>query len=116
MSDSLGAPSSRRPWITPRAAASSRPEHAAVGEQPLRDLPSQVTGHQRSRGLDEEVVHVVAPLVADLQGVAKARGGEERGAGALPLEQRVGGQGSPVDDGADLRRGNVHLAEERRDA
>ena len=93
-----------------------RPRDAAVGVEPLRDLPPQVARHEGRRGLDEEVVHVVAPLVADLQGVAEPHGREERGAGPLALDQRVGGQRRPVDDRAHLRDGHLRLPEERDDA
>ena len=51
-----------------------------------------------------DVVLLEALLVAHLEHVAKALGGEQRGARALALDQRVGGERRAVDEDADVAR------------
>jgi hypothetical protein len=53
--------------------------------------------------------------VANLERVPEALGGQERGARALALDERVGGQGRAVHDGADGAGGRSRFFEERRD-
>ena len=77
-------------------------EHAAVGGDALFDLESHVTGYERRRLVDEQVVHVVAAFAPDLDGVAEPRGGQKSRPGALALDERVGGQRRPVYEGADI--------------
>src|SRR2546428_9522260 len=57
--------------------------------------------HERRGWVDEEVVHVVPALAPDLEGIAEPFGRQERGLGALALDQRVGRERRPVDDGPD---------------
>jgi hypothetical protein len=49
-----------------------------------------------------DVVLAVAPLVGDLQDVAKSRRGDAGDGGAAPFDQRVGRQGGAVDEAGDL--------------
>ena len=64
-------------------------EHAAPRHDALLHLEAQVAGHEGRRLIDEEVVHVVAALAADLHRVAKTRGGEQPCPRALALDERV---------------------------
>ena len=80
---------------------------------PFRHRKAQLARHQRRRQLEVEVVVLVALLVAHLEHVAKALGGDERGARALALDQRVGGERGAVHQDADIpggeRRGGEHF-------
>ena len=100
----------------PRAVLVERLAHRAVGQQPFAHLAAQVSRHEGRRRIDEQVVHVVATLVANLERVPEALGGEERRARALALDERVGGERRAVHDRADGARGSPRLLEERRDA
>src|SRR2546426_9189192 len=46
----------------------------AVGQEPLADFASESPRHEGRRRIDEEVVHVVAAFVANLERVAEALG------------------------------------------
>ena len=87
----------------------------AVGQEPLADLTPQAPWHERRRRVDEEVVHVVATFVTDLERVAEPLGGQERRPRALALDERVGRERRAMDDRPDRARGNVRLLEERAD-
>jgi hypothetical protein len=69
-----------------------------IGESAPRHAEAEVARHEGMRHLELQVVEVVAMLAADLQGIAEALAGEERGQGSLALDQRVGDQGRAMDD------------------
>ena len=88
----------------------------AVGQEPLADLTPQAPWHERRRRVDEEVVHVVATFVTDLERVAEPLGGQERRPRALALDERVGREGRAVDDGPNGSGRYSRIVQERRDA
>ncbi len=88
------------------------PQDAAVGQDALVDLDPKLARHQRDRRIDEEVVHVVATLPPDLDGVPEPGGGEEPDAGALSLDQGIGRQGGSVDEGAHRGRSRPRLVQQ----
>ena len=67
-----------------------RRQHLAIGAHALGDREAQLPRHERRRQLELQIVVLVALLVAHLEHVAEARGGDERGARALALDQRIG--------------------------
>jgi hypothetical protein len=74
-----------------------------VGERPLGDVEAQVTGHERCRQVDVEVVDLVAALARDLDRVAMPGGREQRRRRPLALDDRVRHERRPVHDALDLR-------------
>ena len=92
-----------------------RLHHAAVGQEPLVHFSAEVARGQRGRGVDEEIVHVVAPLAADLEGVPEAPRREQPRSRALALDEGVGGERRPMDEAADGARRNPHFFEEAHD-
>ena len=87
-----------------RAARAPRRDRAgagrAVGQHALRTSSAELARHERRRRVDEEVVHVVAALAADLDRVPESGRREQAGPRALALDQRVGGQRGAVDERA----------------
>ena len=79
-----------------------RQQHVALVVQPLRDRQAQMARHQRLGQDDVEVVLVVTAFVAHRDDVAKALGRQQRGARALALDHRVGGERGAVDHDADV--------------
>ncbi len=79
-----------------------RRHHAALRIHPLLDAPTPAPRHQRRRQVDIDVILLEAVLVADLDGVAEAVGGNEGGARTLALDQRIGRQCRAVNDDADI--------------
>jgi len=77
---------------------------------------SQMARHERRGRVDEQVVHVVAALVPDLERVAKALGGEQSRPRALALDQRVRGQRGAVNDRADAAGIHARVVQQRLDA
>ena len=63
---------------------------------------AQVARNQRFGQHDVQVVLVVTALIAHRDHVAKALGGDQRGAGAFAFDHRVGGERGAVDDDADI--------------
>ena len=99
----LSTPSPRSTGTSARTAASSSGSSTLpVVVQPLRHRQAQVARHQRLRQHDVQVVLVVTAFVAHRDHVAKSFGGEQRGAGALALDHRVGRQRGAVDHDADV--------------
>ena len=84
------------------AGGVERGEHLAAGVHPLGGLEASVARDQGVGEADLEVVDVVAHLAAQLEDVAEAARGDERGGGALPLEQRVRDERGGVDRGLDV--------------
>ncbi len=89
-----------------------RRDDLAIAADPLRHLETQ---HARNERLVASIVQIerIGPVAArDLEHVAEALGGEERGLGALALDQRVDHQrGAVVDEacgmGVELRLGEA---------
>ena len=71
----------------------------AVRAHPLAHGEAQVARHERLRPALGEVVERRAVLARELDQVAEALRGDERGARAAALEQRVGGDRHPVREG-----------------
>ena len=71
---------------------------------PPRHREPQRAGDERKRSLHVHVVLLEALLVAHLEDVAHPLGGDERGPGALPLDEGIRGQGRAVDEDRDFRR------------
>ena len=90
-----------------------RQQHGALRIDALAHRHAQPPRHQRRRQVDIEVVLLETVLVADLDHVAKTFGGEQRGLGALPLDQRIGGKRSAVDDQAHVGRRNAGFGDDR---
>jgi len=88
----------------------------AVGQEPLADLATEASWHERRRRIDEEIVHVVAAFVADLERVAEALGGEERRPRPLALDEGIGRERGAVDDRPNGARRDPRLVEKHRDA
>ena len=78
-------------------------QDVALVVQPLRHRQAQVPWDQRLGQHDVKVVLVVAALVAHRQHVAETLGGDQRGAGALALDQRVGRQRRAMHQDGDIR-------------
>ena len=74
----------------------------ALGAHALAHREAQVARDQRGRAGRREVVQRGPGLPADLQQVAEAVGGHERGTSAAPLEQGVRGHGHAVGEGLDV--------------
>ena len=88
-----------------RAATIERLLDAAVGQRALAHLEDVAPAHQR-HGLGQvHVVGVVALLAADDEDVAEARGGDQRGACALALQDGVGRNRGGVQDARRPRAG-----------
>ena len=77
----------------------------------LRHGEPEGARHQRLRLLDGEVILVVAALGRDIERVAKAVGGDQRGARAAPLDDRVGGERRAVDERVDVGEMQARVAE-----
>jgi len=73
---------------------------------PLVDLVDVLPVDDRVRFLQEEVVDVVSLLPPDDRDVSESIGDDERGLGALPLEDRVRGDGRRVNELRDLGPGD----------
>ena len=73
-------------------------QHPTVHVDPLGHRQPALARHQRGRLLEHDVVLVVAALVADVEHVAEALGGHERGERALALDDRVGRERGAVDE------------------
>ena len=81
-----------------------RLQHPAVDVDPLRHHEPALARHERERLLDHDVVLVVAALVADVEHVAEALGGHQRGECALALDDRVGRERGAVNQQPDHPR------------
>ena len=73
-------------------------ERRAVGQGALRHVEAQIARHERARVLQHQVVEIVALLAPDLDRVAEALGGQQRGPRAFALDDRVGDQRGAVDE------------------
>ena len=70
----------------------------AVAGGTLFDAEAEVGGNKRFDAIEKKVVEFGACLAADLDGVFETGGGDQHGAGALALEERVGADGGAVQD------------------
>ena len=103
--DRLGARARRRRATTARAPSpSSALEHAVAA--PMRSgAATRRSGGTSGAGCARaQAVEVLARLAAELDDVGEALGGDERGARAAALEQRVGRDGHPVRERRRRRR------------
>ena len=89
-----------------------RAQHRAVGGDTLAHRVAQRARHQHRGGLDVDVVGVAALLVAHLEHVAEALGGQQRGARALALDQRVGRERGAVDEQPHLAGAHAGLGQQ----
>ncbi len=89
-----------------------RQQHGAVGRHPLGYAEAQIARHQRIGPLHVDVVLLEAVLPGHLERVAEALGGEQRGAGALALDQRVGGERGAVHHQTDIGRPALGLGQD----
>ncbi len=64
----------------------------------FENAEAQGGGDNGRARLGSEIVEFGAVLARDLEDIFESRGGDQGGAGAFALEQRVGGDGGPVDD------------------
>ena len=86
-----------------------RKEDLAEVVEAFGDGEAEVAGDEGLGEGDAEIVLVVAALVAEGENVAEALGGDEGGAGALALDDGVGGEGGAVDEDFDVGGGEVGL-------
>ena len=92
-----------------------RDHGAAARVDPLRHDKAQPARHQGRRQVDIDVVLLEAVLVADLDRVAEAFGRDQRGPGALALDDRVGRERRAVDDDRQVARREPRLPQHRAD-
>jgi hypothetical protein len=85
---------------------------ASVGH-PLCDLESQSPGDERLRLRVGEVVQIGTVGATDLQHIAEAPGGDERGGHPPALGDRVDDDGRPVDEALDRIRGHPRAPQSR---
>ena len=95
------------------AVVVERHQHRALGIDAFAHRQPQPARHQRRRQVDIEIVLLEAVFVADLDHVAKAFGGQQRGLGALALDQRIGGERGAVDDQAHIGRRDAGRGDHR---
>ena len=81
-----------------------RHQRFAGGVHALRHHQATNARHQGLRPVDIDVVLLKAVLEGHLQHVAVAFGGNQRGFGAAPLDERVGSQRGAVQHNPHLRR------------
>ena len=77
---------------------------AAIGEGALWDIKAQMTGRQRLGLFEHQVVEFIAIFAADLDRIAKALGGQQRGLRPFALDHRIGHQRRAVDQVLHLSR------------
>ena len=74
--------------------------------QALRHSVASVPRNHGLRFLAEDVVEPGPDLAGDLQDVPETLGGDQGGPGALPLDERIGRHGGPMDVVGDVRGGH----------
>ena len=85
-----------------------RDDRAVVGD-PFRDLQAMASRDQRRRRVPEDVVELLAVRAADLEDVAEALGGDKPGRSAALGDDRVRGDGRPVEEAPDVTRRDAEL-------
>ena len=116
-SHGLGARGERSVERAVHARHVERHQHRAVGVEPLRHLETALAvddGFRPHEGRHEERGDI-ALGAADLDQVAKARGGEDGDGSAAPLEHRVGAHGGPVDHAPNVAALDTERAEAGED-
>ena len=93
-----------------------RGDHRPIRPASLADLEDIGAAHQRAGLFQVQVVGVVALATAHQQHVAKAACGDQRGAAALALQDRIGGDGGGMQHAADLAPVPAGLRQMRRQA
>ena len=78
--------------------------NTAIGGQAFARLSPPGAIYKGPRHGQEDVVEFVFPFAADLQHIAEACGGDQRGARALALDQRIGEERGRMHHTADLGR------------
>ena len=100
-------------WMSRRFSSSATCAHGAFVEREPHDAldvhalghrEAERARHERRRLFEEHVVLVVAALVGDLDDVAETFGRDQRGAGALALDDGVGRERGAVQEHADVAR------------
>jgi hypothetical protein len=91
-----------------------RDQHAPARIDALAHRKAQAAWDERRRQIDADVVLLEAVLVADLDGVTKPQRRDQRGSGALALDERVGGERRAVNDDRKRRRREGRLGEHGR--
>ena len=89
--------------------------HAAVCEHPLLDVDAEATRAPAAAATKAEVAQVIPTLPADLERIAEARRRQERGRGALALDQGVGDQRRPVGEVVDRLEAEARASDESLD-
>ena len=98
------------------AGGVQRPQHLAAEVQPLAHLQPVLSLHQRRGLFVVEVVQPGSAVAPELQHVAETLGGDERGMGALLLDDSVGGDGEAVAHLGDRARFDAQLLHTGADA
>jgi hypothetical protein len=75
---------------------------AALGAEPLSHTETQLTGNERLRRRQAQIVAIVLQPFAHLDHVAMTLGGQQPDLGTLALDQRIGGDRRAVDDALGL--------------
>ena len=101
-----------RPTARPRRGAA----HLALDIDALGHAKRRSRVARGASAFDEDVVLVVTALVGDLEDVAEALGGDQRRAGALALDDGVGGKRRAVEEDVDLAKAEASLAQDPRRA
>jgi hypothetical protein len=89
--------------------------HLAMDVDAFRHRETPRARHQRPRLLDGEVVLVVAALVGDIEHVAEALGGDQRRAGASPLDDGVGGERRAMHEHCDVAEALARVLQDQAD-
>ena len=82
-----------------------RGQDFSVAGGALVDAEAEIARDQWLDSVEEEVVELGAGLASDFDGVFEAGSGDERGARAFALEQRVGADGGAVQEDEFAGRG-----------
>ena len=90
-------------------------QHIAPRIHPLADLQAQPARNQRLRLDIERIIKTRHPDAPQFQHIAETFGGNQRRLGALPLQDRVGGDRARVQHLSDLRGPHPFAGQELRD-
>ena len=88
-----------------------REANRAVRVDALGHGEAQAAGRQRLRLVDAEIVLVVAALGRDIEHVAEAIGGDQRGLGAAPLDDGVGRKRGAMNEDVDVADMGTRVSE-----
>ena len=93
-----------------------RLQFRAVDVEPPRHFEAQLARHQRGRGFEKKVVEIVARLLADLDGIAEALGGQQADLAAGALDDGVGHERRAMHHGMQRGRRQARFLEQAGDA